>query len=311
MRTGEGRSTLLVTGGSGLLGTAVLRAGRSRYARVVGLHHANPIVVEAVESERVDLLEAGAMEAVVERVRPDHVVHCAAATDVDWCEANAGAAHRLNVDVSRRLAAAVAAVGGRLAYISTDAVFDGEGVHAESDPTAPRNVYARTKRAGEIAVLGADPSALVVRTNLFGWGPPGRASLAQWVLSRLESGEDVPGFRDVYFNPLLADDLAELVLDLLDREAEGVLHVAARDGASKYEFARRIALAFGYDPARVRSTSVEDLALKAPRPKDMVLATAAAERALDRRMPSLDEGIERFRALAARRRTGSAVADID
>ena len=74
----------------------------------------------------------------------------------------------------------------KLIQISTDAVFDGKsGKYKEEDPVSPQNVYAKTKHAGEIAVLNTDSRALVCRVNFYGWSISGRRSLAEWFLINL------------------------------------------------------------------------------------------------------------------------------
>ena len=200
--------------------------------------------------------------------------------------------------MSSALATVAAHFGSQFVYISSDSVFDGtRGGYAEEDDVAPVNAYARSKLEGEIAVRSASPDSLVVRTNIYGWNMQPKASLAEWILSRLEAGSEVPGFQDVVFCPILVNDLGEVILEMLGRRLTGLFHVAGSEACSKYEFALRLAGMFGLDRGLVRPTSVEHSALRAPRPKNTSLCTARVGRALDRPMPSLDAGLERFKAL--------------
>ena len=152
-----------------------------------------------------DLGDPMALRNLVTDLRPEWIVHCPAATDVAWCETHPEDAERINAEASGTLASAAAAAGSRLLYVSTDAVFDGSrGPYAESDGTAPCNVYGRTKRKGEDLVQRALPSSLIVRTNLYGWNVQPKQSLAEWVLDRLEAGEKLGGDqRDVADQRLL------------------------------------------------------------------------------------------------------------
>ncbi len=295
---------VLITGVSGLLGSYLALAARQRH-QVFGVYHRHPITLEDVRTVGADLSQAGAARELVETHRPDWVVHCAAATDVDRCEREPDWARKLNVEMSEFVAGACNDAGARLAHISTDAVFDGQtGDYREHDPAEPINVYGRTKLEGERAALSADPEALVVRTNLFGWSPDGRRGLAQFFVDRLEADQACPGFTDVTFSPLYASDLAEAVLGLLERGASGTMHLAGRTCLSKHEFGVRLARMLGLNPQLVEPASVDELGLVATRPKRLCLVSDRAEQALGAELPELDSGLKR---LAGERETWRAV----
>lgn len=292
---GDRRPRLLVTGASGLLGANMVLAaiGRCRVAA-----HAYPAALRAMgfDSLASDLTLPGAVERLMDDVRPDWVVHCAAQADVDVCERDPGMAIRLNRDMAANVAREAAARGARLIHISTDAVFDGEaGAYREADSTGPVNAYGRSKLQAEQAVLQAHPQALIVRTNFFTWPAPGRSGLAAWFLGRLEAGQECPGFTDARFNPLLASLLAAILLDLVAGKSAGVLHVAGGSCISKHEFGVRLAETFGFDPRLVRAVSSDAGGLTATRGKNLCLNTAKAEQALGRRMPNLKESLDLFR----------------
>ena len=297
---GCGQSTLskvLITGASGLLGGTLTLEARNRGWEVVAVYNTHAFHADGVTSVQADLADGGASERLVRRHRPDWIVHCAALTNVDWCEGHPDEAHRVNADVPRVLSRLACEVGARIVYISTDAVFDGAtGDYSEEDAPAPVNVYATAKLAGETAVLEAHPAAAVVRTNIYGWNMQEKLSLAERILSRLEAGQTVPGFTDVFFSPMLADDLADVLLDLMDRRLSGPYHVVASEKCSKYDFAVRVAEVFGLDPSLVQPTPIDTVALSAQRPRDASLATGKMQKSLGRRMPDVRSGLLRFRA---------------
>jgi dTDP-4-dehydrorhamnose reductase len=291
-------ASLLVTGASGLLGANLVLAARARGHAVTALYHRRSVRFADVDARPLDLCDEGAVADLFHQVRPHTVVHCAAATAVDWCEDHPEEAHRLNAEAAGAVARGAAAVGARVAYVSTDSVFDGaRGGYREDDAPMPVNTYARSKLAGEEEVRAALPGALVLRTNLYGWNAQKKQSLAEWVLGRLEAGEPVPGFTDVSFAPLLVNDLAETILDLLDRGAEGTFHLASSDACTKYEFARGVAEVFGYDPALVHPARSDSAAFRAARPRLTSLDPSRAAAVLGRPMPTVLEGLRRFRTL--------------
>jgi dTDP-4-dehydrorhamnose reductase len=289
---------MLVTGASGLLGANLALQWSEAGVDLTGVYHTHPVRSPGFAACQAELADRAAVQALIRDRAPGWVIHCAAATDVDWCEAHPAGAYRINAEGAGFVAAAARDAGAGLVYISTDAVFDGvRGGYAESDAPAPVNAYAHSKLAGERAVLAAHPAALVVRTNIFGWNARPKRSLAEWALARLEAGEDVPGWTDVVFNPLLANDLADLLLAAMERGLSGVVHFAARNAVSKYAFAQMVARTFGHDADRVRPTSIDDVSFAAPRPRNTTLAVDKACEALGRPMPTVEAGLARFRQL--------------
>jgi dTDP-4-dehydrorhamnose reductase len=196
------------------------------------------------------------------------------------------------------VARAARAAGARLVHISTDHLFDGERPRRREDaPLAPLNVYAKTKAEAEVAVLREHPEALVARTNFYGWGTSVRVSFSDWVLRALRGGAPLTMFTDVYFSPLFVDDLADAIVDLVERRVTGIVNVAADERLSKYDFALRTAEVFGLPAGKVYATSVERASLRAPRPKDMSLDVERAAALLGRRLPMVRDGLLRLRGV--------------
>jgi dTDP-4-dehydrorhamnose reductase len=292
---------LLVTGASGLLGAAVLQSAVAEGWDVVGLCHQHVLQDPAIPVATIDLTDESATRKLLCTLRPDAIVHCAAAANVDWCEDNPKLAEAINVCASAVLAETASELNASFMYISTDAVFDGKkGDYVESDEPAPQNVYAHSKLAGERETLRYHPSASIVRVNIYGWNAQNKQSLAEWILSQLEAGSDVPGFTDVFFSPILANQLAPILLTMLRQKQNGLYHVAGSERISKFEFARRVAGAFGFDPARVTPCLVRDMRLRAIRPLDVSLNTQKVQIALGRSLPDVNTGVSEFRELRDR-----------
>lgn len=289
---------LLVTGASGLLGAAIVLTAGQLDRPAMGIYHSRPIRFPKGRTRSVDLQDAPAVRALLDEVRPSWVIHCAAMTDVDACETSPDLAHAINAGAGATLAAAAATHGAGITYVSTDAFWrQGDGLYGEDHPTDPPNVYAKSKLAGEEAVAAANPDHQVVRTNIFGWCPYGRTHLVEWIVDRLESGQDVPGFTDVRFNPLLANDLARLIFEMMDAGLRGRFNVAGREPVSKFGFAQLVAEALGFNAARVTPASVTAVHKRAARPHDTTLSVERITRALGREMPSVADGVRRMAAL--------------
>ncbi len=287
---------LLITGASGLLGGNLLMQAREQHL-VTALYHSHPLQLEGVDIVGGDLSRPGEAVQIVGKSNPDWVVHCAAATNVDDCERDPETAFRLNRDMARLVAEAAHASGARFVHISTDAVFDGKrGDYTERDAPNPINVYGHSKLEGEQAVLEADPDALVVRTNLYGWSAQPKKSLAEWFLANLESGNPCYGFADISIAPILATDLADLLLQMLGENLHGHYHVVGGECVSKYEFGVKLAKTFTLQPDVIRSASVEIAGLAAPRPPRLCLSGEKIEKTLGIRLPGLEEGLGRLKS---------------
>ena len=288
---------LFITGISGLLGLNVALAASGRHD-VAGCYREHPVAAPGVRAYALDVRKREALDALLATERPDVVLHTVGLSNVDACEDDPVLAEELNMTVARDAARSARRAGARFIHISTDHLFDGERpLRGEDDPLAPLNVYAKTKGEAEQAVLAEDPDALVVRTNFYGHGTSVRASFSDWILHGLREGRALTMFEDVWFTPVLINDLGDMLLALAVTSARGILHVAGGERVSKHDFAMRAAEVFGMSAASVRAVSVDSVALRAARPRDMSLACARAAALLGHTMPDLRDGLERLRAL--------------
>ncbi len=234
----------------------------------------------AMTSSQWDITESAAAERNVER--GDVVINCAAYTDVDGAESDVARAYAVNAAGPEHIARACARAGARLIHVSTDYVFSGEFGDAEprpyepSDDTAPQGVYARSKLAGERAVLAALPGArdgIVVRTAWVYTGGAGKDFVA--VMRRLAAGEDpVKVVCDQTGSPTYVGDLAAALLQVVDFSVPGpILHAANEGAVSRFEQARAVFEECGADPARVRPVSSAEFPRPAPRPSYSALGS--------------------------------------
>jgi dTDP-4-dehydrorhamnose reductase len=289
---------ILITGASGLLGlNLALEAARSGH-QVFGVVNRHGLATGAFQVISADLLAPRTLERLLEEARPDWVIHCAALAVVDACEADPGLARQLNSELPGKLASLVARGGARLVHVSTDAVFDGlRGDYTETDAPNPLSIYAQTKLAGERSVAEANPEAIIARVNLYGWSLSGKRSLAEFFFYRLQEKEPVKGFTDVFFCPLLANDLAHILLKMLEAGLGGLYHVVSSQGASKYDFGVALARRFGLDETLITPVSVEQGGLKAARSPRLTLLSDKLALALGEVLPALSPGLERFYTL--------------
>jgi dTDP-4-dehydrorhamnose reductase len=282
----------LIFGISGLLGSALSRHLSRSGRQVSGTVFSHPIGDAAATIVSADLANSADVARIMETARAHAVIFAAGLTDVDRCERDPVTAFKLHADVPAELAAYCRTSDSKFVYISTDHLWAGtRQMVSESEPTAPINVYARSKAEGERRVLEADPSALIIRTNFFGQGQPWRQSLSDWMIAKLCGGEGVRAFTDSYFTPIHLDHLAPIMVDLIECSASGIFHVAGRDRISKFDFAQKLCKQAGLSLNLVKPGKLEDANLIAPRPHDMSLSTEKITNLLVRPMPTIDDGI--------------------
>jgi dTDP-4-dehydrorhamnose reductase len=258
---------LLVTGAGGQLGRDVVGFAEASGDDVVGVDHAT-----------VDVSDRDAVLGAITSWRPDAVIHSAAWTAVDACEADPGRAFTANALAVRWVAEGCHRVDAHLVHVSTDYVFDGwlDRPYHEWDPPNPQSVYGASKRAGEVEALAFGLAATVVRTS---WlcGEHG-SNVVRTVLDQAARSESTLSFVDDQRGcPTLTADLAQMLRRLaLDRRS-GLYHVTNQGAVTWYQFAREVLAAAGHDPARVQpiATAELDPPRPAPRPANSVLDNAA------------------------------------
>jgi len=287
---------LLVTGATGLLGH-VCTLDNVDTAEVYAVVHTRRLDIPGVTPVAVDLRDAARLRGIWTELRPDLVLHTAALASIDACEQQPDAAYELNVEATRTVARLCAEHRSRLVHVSTDAVFDGmSGPYVETDPVGPRSVYARTKEEAERVALDEHPTALVARTNFFGWSASGTRSLAEFFVNAFARGDQVDGFTDVEFSSLYHRDLVGLLLAASDSGLTGLHHVASSDAMSKFEFGQAVARAFGYDESLVVARRISDLDQADTRSARLTLDTDKLAAALGRPPPTFADGLARMRA---------------
>ena len=285
---------ILVTGASGLLGINLAQEMISEH-EIVGVDRGK-LVNAPFKVLKVDLLDSGAVDYIIDSAQPEWLINCAALADLDACEANPELARRLNIDLPAQMARACKARDISFVHISTDAVFDGrkDGFYNEEDLTNPLGVYSKTKLDGERAVLSEDENAIVVRVNFYGWSLGGRRSLAEFFFNNLIDNKTVSGFTDVIFCPILANDTARVLVKMLKKKLSGLYHLVGPQAMSKYQFGLEIARRFNLDESNISPKSILSSTLVAPRAHNLRLSTHKLSTDLGESLPEFSTGLEEF-----------------
>ncbi|MCK4546872.1 MAG: SDR family oxidoreductase [Candidatus Eisenbacteria sp.] len=264
--------TVLVTGGSGALGWALVRRLHGR-CRVVATFCRHRFHWEDVEGHRLDLQREGQAAALIRDVKPDCVVHTASLTKVDYCEEHPDETEQINVRGTGEIARATQKIGARLVYISTDLVFDGEkGQYVESDGAKPLSVYGKSKLKGEVLAERHCKNSVILRSALiYGWGSQWNPTFLEWIYGRLSDGQETRLFTDQYRSPVYIEDLVEAIERVMLVGPVGLFHLGGRVRLDRLTFGRRMCEIFGFSENLLIPTTMDEHPYVAPRPLDCSL----------------------------------------
>lgn len=277
--TGSNHAPILIVGATGTLGRAFARICTGR-----DLNH------RLLSRAQMDIADADAVGRALDRHAPWAVINAAGYVRVDEAEGDEERCFRENALGPATLARLCARHGVALVTFSTDLVFDGkrQAPYMEADPTAPLNVYGRSKARAEALVLDHHPGALVVRTSAF-FGPWDEHNFVTLALRALRAGQPFLAAGDMTVSPTYVPDLVDTCLDLLIDRESGIWHLTNGGALTWADLALRAAQLAQVDPGALRSCTGQHRQLRARRPGYSALGS---ERSFA--MPCLDDALGRY-----------------
>lgn len=243
---------ILITGAAGLFGNGLTQVFVTKHT------------VFPVTHAMVDTTNAAAVRELFVKLEPEIVIHAAAIPDPDICEADPALAFSVNVQGTRNVVEAAREIGAPVAFVSSDAVFDGKKTtpYIETDTANPGTVYGRTKVQGE-EIVGMLQAHWIIRVPiLFG---PGKAKFVEKGLVKLTKGEQYFVASDQVASATYTLDAARAIMELIETRRYGVFHVANAGQCSRYELERRAAELAGLDAALVIGKPLREMGHRAKR----------------------------------------------
>ena len=284
---------LFVTGASGLLGNRIVEKATCHF-RVIPLHNTKPLHAHSL---KLDITNASEVSSLFNKLKPYAVIHTASETNVDKCEAEKAHAWKVNVEGTQNIASTSNKVGAKLIYISTDYVFDGlKGNYTERDKPNPINYYGVTKLEGEKKVIENCKNYTILRTSvLYGWHP-WKQNFVTWVISQLKQNKEIAVVEDHFNTPTLADSLAEMIMEAVQKDLYGLYHASGSERISRYNFALQIAKTFNLDAGLIKPAKMNQLTTWiARRPRDSSLNTEKIQKQLKTKPLNITQGLKRMK----------------
>jgi dTDP-4-dehydrorhamnose reductase len=281
---------LLVTGAAGFLGSAICRAACDVW-QVNCVVFSSRGVSGFSRVFTADLTREQDIRRIMETVRPQAVIHTAAAADPNFCQANPAVSGKINVDAAVWIAGWCADHRIPMVFTSSDLVFDGQHPpYRESDPVNPVNVYGEQKAIAEANILRIYPQASVCRMSLmFGDKPSARYQPPAMLLKQ---GQKIRLFTDEIRTPLDVYSAAQGILMAL-KKSSGLLHLAGAERISRFGFGQLLAEVLNISRDAVEPCLQKDIPMAAPRPVDVSLNIDMA-RGLGFDPPPLFESLHRM-----------------
>lgn len=265
---------ILITGSNGLLGQKVvdlcLSKGLPFLATSSGENRYSKCPVSQYQT--LDITDEANIKAVFDQYLPTHIIHTAAMTNVDACEAQPEACDLVNRQAVYMLAKASLAIGAHFQLLSTDFVFDGEaGPYKETDQPNPLSVYARSKYEAEHLLQEVDGlNYSIVRTIIvYGQGEQlSRSNLILWAKEALQEGKPLNIVDDQFRAPTWADDLAWACVRICEMDQTGIFHISGPETISIYDIVLRVAAYYQLPTdqiTRLKSNTLNQAAKRPPR----------------------------------------------
>lgn len=264
---------VLITGSGGMLGNAIFPYFRMRFPRVLATDRnlCEPWL------ERMDVTNRYEVKDIFDDFRPDLVLHLAAETNLEYCEANPDVAEAVNALGTETVSEEVRVRDATIVYISTAGVFDGrkEGLYTEADAPNPIMTYGRTKLDGEHVVRERCPKHHVVRAGwMVGGGPSKDHKFVCKILEQIAEGRThLHAVNDKWGTPTYTHDFAMNLFALLERRAYGTYHMVCEGFGTRYDVAKEIVRLCGRDDLQVEAvdSSFFSEEYPAPRPRSEML----------------------------------------
>lgn len=287
---------IYVTGSCGLLGSGIVKELSNKY-KLFGVDLIN-VKQEGCETECFDLTDYGLLEKSIATIKPDVLIHTAAAVNVDRCEEDREYAYKLNTELTQTIVDICRKDNIKLIYISTDAVYDGTktGLYTEQDEVGPVNYYGETKLKGEYAVETLSNS-LILRTNIYGKNIQNKKSFGEWIVDSLLEDKELNMFTDIMFSPVLVNELARVIDRCIEKDLQGRYLACGTGSISKYDFGLLVKNKFGISSGKINKSISDEVNFKAKRSKNMGMSNRRLCEALDISISTPEESVEKFRDL--------------
>lgn len=268
---------LLVTGASGFLGWNLCHHAQTNW-QVYGTYFSHELKISGATLYKTDLKDFEVLERLFKDIKPDAVIHTAAASKPNFCQTNPNESLAINVTAAVNIARLCGENNIPCAFTSTDLVFDGKNpLYQETDPVCPINYYGEQKATAEHKMREVCPAIAICRMPLmFGAPSPVAASFMQGMISNLKAGKEINLFTDEFRTPASASAASQGLLLAVEKQVQGILHLGGKERISRYDFGLLLADIWQLPTDLIKAGKQSDVVAVAPRSPDTSLDSSKA-----------------------------------
>lgn len=247
-------------------------------------------------SVKLDILSEDSIEQAFNLAKPDVVINlCAIYNNLQFCEENKELVMAINGSSLKAISLNANRHGAYLVNFSTDYVFDGKrGNYKEDDPISPINFYGVSKAEGEKNVKELSNDYCIIRTSMVYGRNAAKKTLPEWILDGINSPQKLEVIYDQFMTPTYLENLCDMIVEVMERQYNGTIHLAGKDRVSRYDFAIKLLTMLQLPTANIVKVKSSDMPGNENRPADSSLNTAMASSLLRHKPERLEQSLERY-----------------
>ncbi len=291
----------LITGVTGLLGKSIISQNKNELKITGGYYPDKKFETLTYLSSKclLDIRDFDKIEEIISNEKIELIIHCASIANVDYVETHKEEAYQNNFIGTKNIVDLSEKYRIKLIQISTNAVYDGNNpLYSEDCLRNPINYYGKLKVMEEDYVMEKLKKFVIIRPILmYGWNDfLERENPFTWQLRMQKENKDILLVNDIYSNPLLANDCADVILKIIEKDLIGIFNVAGNEIVSRYEFGLKIAEFTGYDINKIKSVPNSYFKEIAPRPKNTAFDIGKINKILNYKTSNVIEGLIKLNA---------------
>mgnify|MGYP001197582052 CR=1 FL=1 len=277
---------ILITGASGMLGANLVSKMQNKF-NVFATGLSKDPGYRTNQYKQFNLSEQ-TYKVLSQWSTPDIIIHCAAITDVDYCEDNIDKAVSINGESAKKILDSFSNV--KVIYLSTDAVFNNKKMVSEKDTPNPVNIYGKSKLIGENYITKNIKKHCIIRTTPVGINlNPSKQKFVEWIVNSLKNNKKIDLFKDVIFSPISVLRLVDEIEWIVENNISGLWHIAGNTQLNKYDFGIKLCEELNLNKELIQSSILESKNLKANRSKNQTMNCNKYQDYSGRVLPNISE----------------------
>ncbi|MCF7885493.1 MAG: SDR family oxidoreductase [Candidatus Marinimicrobia bacterium] len=287
---------VLVTGGSGFLGSNVVKKLKTDYRVICGYHNFPPDEKNII---KLDFNTISAIKSRLNKIEPEIVIHTAALSKPGLCHEYPEKASIVNVNATSEIAAWCQKNAARLIFTSTDMVYSGQSpIYKEDDQINPVNKYGQTKAAAEKTIQKNCQNFVILRLALMhGRGIYKRNYSSEWLETDLRKkqkdceSEPIGLYTDQYRSMISVKNVAMVLKELIEKNTTGIFNIGGPDAINRYEFGTLLCNLLGISKKLIKPVRFRDINPKVQSPLNVTLDVSKAKNELQTELLPIKEGL--------------------